>query len=135
MAGVNLPAHFMIRPQVCNKPQEPQPEQLPHVSNACNGYYECFYFCLEHSVSAHVMTPAPDPTGDCWHSRSPSSDPNQTSLPLLLQVEGMEWLVDPFNQGELTALEDAEEVLGRLIGYQVGAATDLDVGSKGDVFG
>lgn len=35
------------------------------------------------------------------------------------QVEGMEWLVDPFNQGELTALEDAEEVLGRLIGYQV----------------
>jgi hypothetical protein len=32
----------------------------------------------------------------------------------------MEWLVDPFNQGELTALEDAEEVLGKLIGYQVG---------------
>ena len=31
----------------------------------------------------------------------------------------MEWLVDPFNGGELTALEDAEEVLGRLMGAQV----------------
>jgi hypothetical protein len=38
---------------------------------------------------------------------------------LVLQVEGMELMVDAFNGGELTALQDAEEVLGRLIGYQV----------------
>jgi hypothetical protein len=31
----------------------------------------------------------------------------------------MEWLVDAFNGGELTALQDAEEVLGKLTGYQV----------------
>lgn len=31
----------------------------------------------------------------------------------------MEWLVDAFNGGELTALEDAEEVLGKLMGAQV----------------
>jgi hypothetical protein len=31
----------------------------------------------------------------------------------------MEWLVDAFNGGELTALEDAEEVLGKLLGAQV----------------
>lgn len=37
----------------------------------------------------------------------------------VLQVEGMEWLVDAFNQGELTALEDAEEVLSRLMGARV----------------
>lgn len=49
----------------------------------------------------------------------------------------MEWLVDPFNQGELTALEDAEEVLGRLIGYQVSAATDFTIGLgfNGSLFG
>eukprot|EP00775_Hariotina_reticulata_P007886 gene7886-8082_t len=34
-------------------------------------------------------------------------------------VEDIEWLVDAFNGGELTALQDAEEVLGRLTGYQV----------------
>jgi hypothetical protein len=31
----------------------------------------------------------------------------------------MELMVDAFNGGELTALQDAEEVLGRLMGYQV----------------
>lgn len=36
-----------------------------------------------------------------------------------VQVEGMEFMVDAFNGGELTALQDAEEVLGRLIGHQV----------------
>jgi hypothetical protein len=35
------------------------------------------------------------------------------------QVEGMELMIDAFNGGELTALQDAEEVLGRLMGYQV----------------
>jgi len=35
----------------------------------------------------------------------------------------MEWLVDAFNGGELTALQDAEEVLGGLMEQQVGAHT------------
>ncbi|KAF6256703.1 Transglutaminase-like superfamily-domain-containing protein [Scenedesmus sp. NREL 46B-D3] len=35
------------------------------------------------------------------------------------QVEGMELMVDAFNGGQLTALQDAEEVLGGLMGYQV----------------
>lgn len=39
----------------------------------------------------------------------------------MLRPEGMEWLVDAFNGGELTALEDAEALLGKLTGYQVGA--------------
>jgi hypothetical protein len=34
----------------------------------------------------------------------------------------MEWLVDPFNGGELTALQDAEEMLSGLTGMQVSAA-------------
>lgn len=42
----------------------------------------------------------------------------------VLQVEGMELLVDAYHGGELTALEDAEEVLGKLIGYQVRALID-----------
>jgi hypothetical protein len=40
-------------------------------------------------------------------------------LLVVVQVEGMELMVDAFNGGELTALQDAEEVLGRLMGYQV----------------
>lgn len=40
----------------------------------------------------------------------------------MLQVDGIEWLVDAFNGGELTALEDAEEVLGKLMGAQVNTA-------------
>lgn len=39
----------------------------------------------------------------------------------MLRPEGMEWLVDAFNGGELTALEDAEALLGKLTGYQVRA--------------
>jgi hypothetical protein len=31
----------------------------------------------------------------------------------------MELMIDAFNGGELTALQDAEEVLGKLMGYQV----------------
>jgi hypothetical protein len=38
---------------------------------------------------------------------------------LSFQVDGIEWLVDAFNGGELTALKDAEEVLGKLMGAQV----------------
>jgi hypothetical protein len=34
----------------------------------------------------------------------------------------MELLVDAYNGGELTALQDAEEVLSKLTGYQVRAA-------------
>jgi hypothetical protein len=40
--------------------------------------------------------------------------------PFAAQVEGMELMVDAFNGGELTALQDAEGVLGRLMGYEVG---------------
>lgn len=43
----------------------------------------------------------------------------------MTQVEDMEWLVDAFHGGELTALEDAEAVLGKLTGYQVGGDMEL----------
>jgi hypothetical protein len=44
--------------------------------------------------------------------------PALSALMLHAQVDDLQLLVDPFNDGALTALEDAEEVLTKLIGQQ-----------------
>lgn len=103
MSGTSFPAHFMLRPQVgrwlLSKALAARSIGLTSDSAPCT------------APTLHVKP--------LLVALLSGRNTSNTCLCRPCQVEGMEWLVDAFNGGELTALQDAEELLGRLMGYEV----------------